>query len=203
MVEKVKKNGRKLRNFLINNEVQIRVISHGVLYMIAAVAFTTTLLLHRQIRDLLFLPGAATDSAERFLSAQIFLTVTEYLVPGILLLTFLYILHLLVLTHRLCGPVVNFTKTFRALAQGDLTARVRLRRKDYLKPESQVFNEMAEGIAGRIETAKRIDSQIIGKLDQALWEMERGGDAAKIRENLAEVRSLAQENSRVLGNFQC
>ena len=31
-----KRNDRKLRNYLVNNEVQVRVISHGVLYMLAA-----------------------------------------------------------------------------------------------------------------------------------------------------------------------
>ncbi len=190
-------------NFLINNEVQVRVISQGVLYMLAAVAFTTILLLHRQIRDLLLLPGASVQSAERYLSAQIFLTVTEYLVPGILLLTFLYIIHLLLLTHRLCGPLVNFAKTFRALSAGDLTARIHLRRKDYLKPESRIFNDMASGIAVRIEAAQKIDGRIIGKLDQAIWEMEQGESPEEVRQKLTEIRSLARENSKILGAFRC
>jgi methyl-accepting chemotaxis protein len=58
--------------------------------------------------------------------------------------------HMIVITHRICGPLVNFTHTFDRLADGDLTRKVRLRKGDYLSNECERINHMINGLSGII-----------------------------------------------------
>ena len=48
------------------------------------------------------------------------------------------------MAHRVCGALVNFTKTLKKISEGELDQKVSLRKDDLLKREAVQFNEMME-----------------------------------------------------------
>jgi methyl-accepting chemotaxis protein len=60
-----------------------------------------------------------------------------------------------VLTHRMVGPMVAIRRHIEALKQGDLSARVRLRKRDAFKDVARDLNELAEALEEREKLAGR------------------------------------------------
>ena len=137
---------RKLRNYLINKDLQLCLIRNNLFYMLLCVIVTVSILLYPLIHDMMFLP----DIESQYHAAQTFLLLVKWLVPAILIVLVLFMGHTIIATHRICGPLVNFTHTFDRLAQGDLTRKVYIRKGDYLKSECERINLMIEGISGII-----------------------------------------------------
>ena len=59
---------------------------------------------------------------------------------------FIFIVHQLILTHRVCGPLVNFMHTIREVARGNLTRKSYIRKADYLDDECKEINQMVDGL---------------------------------------------------------
>jgi nitrogen fixation/metabolism regulation signal transduction histidine kinase len=58
------------------------------------------------------------------------------------------------MTHRVCGPLVNFCNIFKKIYSGDLFERVQLRKHDLLKKEAAAFNEMVTRISDLVNELK-------------------------------------------------
>ena len=134
---------RKLHNYLINSDLQLRLIRNNIFYLLLCVIITVSILLYPLIHDMMFLP----DIEGQYRAAQTFLLLVKWLVPAILIVLVLFLGHTIITTHRICGPLVNFTHTFDRLAQGDLTRKVYIRKGDYLKSECERINLMIDGIS--------------------------------------------------------
>jgi methyl-accepting chemotaxis protein len=137
---------RNLSNYLINKHLQLHLIIHNLIYMLVIVIVTVSIVLYPLIRDMVF----SNDFESQYQAAQTFLMLVKWLVPAILILLVLFTAHIILTTHRICGPLVNFTNTFDRLAHGDLSQKVYLRKGDYLKSECERINLMIEGISGII-----------------------------------------------------
>lgn len=70
-------------------------------------------------------------------------------------------------SHKFCGAMVNFGNVFKALNAGDLTARVQLRKGDYLTGEAELFNEMASTLVNRIRMAEDQNRILVSALKKA------------------------------------
>ena len=125
-------NHRKLRNYLLSNSIQLRVILIMLLHMLLVLATTMAVTLSPLVKDMLF----STDLQVQYQAAQRFLEMVRTLIPAVAAIFLLVFLHQVVITHRVCGPLVNFSNTFKRIAEGDLTRTIRLRRGDYLSAES-------------------------------------------------------------------
>jgi methyl-accepting chemotaxis protein len=137
---------RSFRNYLVSKDLQFHVLGKSLIYMSLVVIVSVGIILYPLVRDMIFL-----DNLDRqYQAAQTFLTLVKWLIPAIIVLLVLFTGHLILITHRICGPLVNFTHTFNRLAEGDLTRKVYLRRGDYLASECERINHMIEGISGII-----------------------------------------------------
>ena len=152
---------RKLKNFLINKGLQLRIILHSLLYMVVVVCITIAIILYPLIRDMMFSQSLDTQ----YRAAQTFITLGYRLIPALLVVLILMFLHLIVLTHRICGPIINFSHTFKSMARGNITRKVYLRKGDYLIQESHLINEMTDGIAELIHKAKIDTDTLIHSLE--------------------------------------
>jgi len=78
-------------------------------------------------------------------------------------------LHSVIFFHRVVGPLYRFRLTFEQVRSGDLSFRVKIRRKDYLHQEEGVLNEMIEMLAGKLGSIQ------LASLDalKSLGELER------------------------------
>lgn len=134
---------RKLGNLLIHRQLQLRIILTGALYMMVVCVITIGIVQFPPIYDMLF----GSDLNARYRAAQSFLLVANQLVLAMGAVFIFFFLHQIMMTHRLCGPFINFSRTFQLIGLGDLTRKVRLRKNDYLHKESDEINKMMEGLA--------------------------------------------------------
>ena len=137
---------RSFRNYLINKDLQLHLLSRSLIYVSIMILSSVGIILYPLIHDILFLD----DLDRQYRAAQTFLSLVKWLIPTVLLLLVLFMGHMIVITHRICGPLVNFTHTFDRLSQGDLTRKVRLRKGDYLSNECERINHMINGLSGII-----------------------------------------------------
>lgn len=92
---------------------------------------------------------------------------------------------LYVLFHRLAGPVYRFQRLANSVTNGDLTARVQLRKNDGLKELQDDLNRMMESLTGTL----KIDRE---KIETALQELEGLKDenlSSAVRTRLDSVQS--------------
>jgi methyl-accepting chemotaxis protein len=132
-----KKRGR----YFINKNLQIR---YAILLMSLLILYTIILL------TVIFLPSAliiASPSVPLTIKAEaanVVILLDRHIWPGIGAIIFLFGSLSIFFTHRLAGAVFAINKTIGQLAEGDLTARVRLRKNADLHEIEHAMNRMAE-----------------------------------------------------------
>lgn len=140
-----------------------------------------------------------TPAAERQRIADTFLSLHSTTWFGLGLMLAVTGLFFLMSSHRVAGPLVRFQNVFRALAQGDLSARVRLREEDWLHEEAASLDAAVRGLERRVLAirahAQRADEsirQLRGALDDG-----RSGDVSRALSDLeAEAESLRNHLDR-------
>jgi len=189
---------RKWRNFLFSHDLQLRMISYSTIYMVLMLALTCVLMVYPLLHDMLL----SEDIDVQYRAAQIFLLLTRRMIPAVAVVFFLFFIHQILITHRICGPLVNFTHTFNRLGQGDLTRKVYLRQGDFLKHECQRINEMVEGLAQRIQRIKQDNDRLMGLLEHAVANIENIDSRHRFEETLATVKTEAGQLATDLAVFK-
>lgn len=180
---------RQLKNLFINRSLQLKLvfISLGYMAIMLAITLSFTLL---PVLNTMF---GTTDPHVQYQSAQTFILLAQRLVPAVLFLFFLFFIHLVLMTHRVCGPLVNFTHTFECMAEGDFTRRIHLRKKDYLNDEAEMINEVLDNLKDHV-TAIQEESH-------ALEESLKKAEANPTPDALAQARKQSEKVSELVGAF--
>ena len=107
--------------------------------------------------------------------------------PGAIVVVALLVLHSVVISHRLAGPLLRFRDVHRQIGAGDFTARAALRSGDYLRDDAAALNRMAAALedraaairrlAGAVESAVGAEAAPDGELTQAWTKMARAVSA--------------------------
>ena len=176
---------RKLKNYIIDWDLQFRIISHSLIYMLFVVLITMGVILFPLIYDMAF----SRNLDVQYHSAQTFLILVKRLVPAIIVIMVLFALHQILITHRICGPLVNFSHTFRRLAEGDLTRKVYLRQGDYLKKECTKINEMIDGLSGILKHLMEDHRKLILTLEDIIKNVQDSGTREKIQSSLEIIKN--------------
>ncbi len=196
------RNKRRYRNLLINNKVQLRVVRRGFLHTFFALLAACFLLLFWTLLDAGLGTAQYAEKAKGFFFANEHLDLVAWFIPlGILLLLFIPLL-LINTTHRYCGPFVNFMRVFRAVAKGDLSARVKLRDKDDLQEESRVINGMIDSLAQTIQPIETTNRVLLNIADETLTNLPDDPSHDRLRNALSEMRTLARLNNKSLSGFK-
>lgn len=146
------KNRRKIRNLLINYRVQNRVVVGNLLFMMLIMVLTFAIIYNHLVESKIETPGIWN-----FPIGELDITISSTLIflYAFLILTFLFsIIFQLWMTHRVCGPLVNFCNAYNKIACGDFLRRVYLRKDDLLKEEAEQFNEMVTSISELVNELK-------------------------------------------------
>jgi methyl-accepting chemotaxis protein len=189
---------RKLRNYLINKDLQLRLIRNNIFYVLLCVILTVSILLYPLIHDMIFLP----DLESRYHAAQTFLLLVKWLVPAFIILLVLLMGHTIITTHRICGPLVNFTHTFDRLAQGDLTRKVYIRKGDYLKSECERINLMIDGISAIINRLFANRNQLLATLQSINEQAKDTETKEKLESSLKMIKQDTDYVSDTLSMFK-
>ncbi len=144
-----------------------------------------------------------TPELERDRIAETFLSLHSTTWAGLGALVAVTGLSFLVSSHRIAGPLVRFQQVLRAVANGDLTARMRLRDGDWLHEEGATLDHAVRELqrrtlvlqarAQRAEDAlarlrRAVTSGGANEMDAALRDVEEA--AADMREHLARFTTI-------------
>ncbi len=131
----------------------------------------------------LFLPDVTALNNEdlnmevRGAAAQRILTLHTRAWPAVIALVCLLSIHSFRIFHRVIGPLFRFRWAFSKIAKGDLNFRVKLRKKDLLKREEEMINEMMDVFAknwGDIQEIGQNSLISLDDLENSLQEMNGG-----------------------------
>ena len=177
-------NNRKLKNYLIKKDVQLKIAISNLVYMLLMVAVVVLTILSPLYLDIF----QSIDLCNQYFSAKMFIILLERLAFALLILLILAFLHQIVLTHKFCGPLVNFVKTFKRISDGDLTRKIFLRRYDFLQNEANQVNEMMDGLSSLVAKIKKENSLLLSMLEEA-------ADSGKAPEKAGAALKKAAEHA--------
>lgn len=190
------KQNRRLLNFLVNKDIQFRVAALNVIYALLILVITGFIALGPLLQDMYL----SEDPGVQYQSAQAFLVLTSRLTPTAVCVVAMIVIHIIIATHRICGPMVNFKHTFESMARGDLTRKVSLRKADYLKPEAEKINAMVDSISSMIFETRTCHENLMTVLentDQRAFER----DPENFEQFMARIREEAQQVREKLDRF--
>jgi methyl-accepting chemotaxis protein len=158
------KNKRKWRNFLIRYDIQLRIAIYNLIFqffVISVVIMTTLLPLYNGFQN------SNNLSAQHF-SAKLFIDISERLFLAFIGIVVAGFIYNVLLSHRFCGPLVNFNKTFNKMAQGNLACKIYLRRSDFLKCEADQINDMMDALSLHLNDLKQHHRLLQKKLENII-----------------------------------
>jgi len=62
----------------------------------------------------------------------------------------LLVLHNILITHRIAGPLYRFRRYFKTVGDGKLSSPMEIRDRDYLRKDAEVISEMVESLRNRV-----------------------------------------------------
>lgn len=129
--------------------------------------------------------------------AEILRRANANLIPKLLILIAAIGCGSIFLSHRIAGPLYRFEKSVRAIGEGDLTVRFKIRKSDELSGLAGELEHTASGLERMVSSIKgsvlRI-SDIIKRLD---GEVAREGPSIRER-----ISPFLEELSRTVGDFE-
>jgi len=192
------KDRRKLKNYLIRKDIQLKFICINLLFMFL-ITFVTIFVILFPLIALMY----QTDNLEtQYQAAKSFVVIFKDLPIALGLVFILFLMQQLLTTHQLCGPLVNFAETFEKIAEGDLTRKVKLRRYDLLNEEKQHINEMIDTLTRTIGSIKEEHHKLLSVLNEVKIETTGSGEQQKSREALKAAVKQAQIVNEHLSAFK-
>lgn len=143
------KNRRKLRNLFISS-IQFKLAFANLVYILLVIGVVVLSVLSPFYADMY----GSSSLYDQHLAANIFIVLIERSFVALLAILIFSFIHQVIISHRFCGPLVNFNKTFEKISHGDLTRKVFLRRHDFLKNEAAQVNEMIDSLTSFVRKAK-------------------------------------------------
>ena len=159
---KRKVDQRKLKNYLIANKTHFKIALSNLMLMALVFAVIVFTILSPFYHDIFRMD----DLYIQHYSAKFFLVLSERLPFAFIAMFLLALIYNILVNHKLCGPLVKFSNTFKIISQGDLTRKIYLRRYDLLKIEAHQVNDMIDALSGYITTIKKDNDLLLSTLEE-------------------------------------
>ena len=127
------KSARKFPNYFVKKDVQLRGIFYNVIFLLIVALITLVTALAPMWQKIM----QSHDIEVQFYAASMLLSFLKRWTP--------------VMTVVL----INFMRTIRAVATGNLTRKSHIRKADYLKDECSEINQMIDGLTGLLAETRR------------------------------------------------
>lgn len=160
MKRKVKQ--RKLKNYLMANKTQLIMGLANLILNVLVFAVIVLIILAPFYYDIYRMD----DIYSQKYAAKFFLVLLDRLSIALIAIFFLALIHNVLANHKFCGPLVNFSKTFKKISQGDLTRKIYLRRYDLLNNEAHQINDMIDFLSDYITKIKKDNDLLLSVLDE-------------------------------------
>jgi methyl-accepting chemotaxis protein len=179
---------RKLRLSLTTSQSRLLVFS--LVYIFATVLVFAFVLF---LPIIITLESRSLSSVEKQVVADQLLYIHERAWPAILITFVLLGIHSLIVSHRITGPLYRFRCCLRAIADGNLSTPVNIRRNDYLVTEAETINEMTASLRAKIEDIKDQCTEI----HRLLPTLQRSIDSGSIETLSQDIESLGAQMRRL------
>lgn len=136
----------KRRKVIVDN-IQYRLLIAGIIYF-ATVVLVFACGVFVPVIVQLEKGGASYEAME---AAQQFLVLHERVWPPLILAFALLIVHSVLTSHRIAGPLFRIRAVLNTVGGGDLTQKIILRKKDFLKKDADTVNAMIESLRKKID----------------------------------------------------
>ena len=187
---KPKKSVRKIQNYLIAKDIQLRIVITNFLYLCLIALILVLTVLSPYFYDIFH----KDELWVQYLSAKTFLVLLDRLVIALPFIFVISFIHFIVLTHRFCGPMINIKHTLKELAQGNFTRKVFLRKHDFLKQEAAILNNAIDQLSGYFEDIREDNAALLDILEARLEDGQGGEELAaclnEIKANASHTRNI-------------
>ena len=199
MAEKAKiQSRRKLKNYLLSNDTQLRFIVPNLFWMILIIIATMGVVLSPLMIDMFL----SDDIEIQYHAAITFLSFIKRLVPTIIAMFVLIFVHQVIITHRICGPLVNFSNTFKKLAEGDFTRKVTIRTDDYMKNDCKNINQMIDGLSDKLTKVGVSNDKLIEAVEKIMNRVDDIKTRDQVLEALELLKREAESVKEDISNFK-
>jgi methyl-accepting chemotaxis protein len=134
------------RHFLVDT-FQYRLLAISIGHI---VVFSLLVAASLFLPSIMVLLDASQSIAQKGQAADVFLRMDARFWPSALLMFVLIGAHSVLVSHRIAGPLVGFRRVLKAVGEGDLSVRARIRRHDYLAKEAESINGMIAGLGDQV-----------------------------------------------------
>lgn len=179
----------KRRRILIDR-FQYRLLGMNLLYFCTILLIFVATLFLPLILQLYSETLSVTEQAE---AASQFLSLHARVWPAVFLVFALLAIHSIFVSHRIAGPLYRFRSTLRAVADGDLSSRVTLRKHDYLVEDLDVLKQMIASLRTKIRSIEEPYEEARALVMTLEHAMDRGS-----REDMAQtIERLRRQMERI------
>jgi methyl-accepting chemotaxis protein len=192
------KKQRRLKNFILSHDAQLRIIIPNLYWMLLIVVATLGVVLSPLMIDMIL----ADDIEIQYRAAITFLALIKRLVPTIIAMFVLIFLHQIIITHRICGPMINFRLAFKKISEGDFLSKVGIRREDYMKSECESINEMIDGLNYLVKRVKVSNEKQIESIEKIMNRVDDIKTKDQVQEALELLKREANNVKKNLSDFK-
>lgn len=188
----------KLARKYIVQRFQYRLLVNTLLYIAAVILVFAGVL----FAPLMFVMDAGTAGSPVVQdAAHEFVALHTRVWPALALLMALLVMHTVVFSHRIAGPLDRIRGELKKIGDGNLSVHVRIRKNDYLHDQVASVNEMVEGLREKIRTIEhnqqKADAVLIG-LQRALIR----GSGDEMNDQIEELSVVLERLKQSVGEFQ-
>ena len=163
-------NRRRLKNYVIANKVHFKMMLANLILMLLVFAVVIGAVLYPFYHEIFRI----NDIYAQNYSAKFFVVLLDRLSLALIAVLLVSLLYQMIINHKFCGPLVNFSHTFKKISQGDFTRKIFLRQYDLLKNEADQVNDMIDSLSDHIMILKNDHDRLLSTLKEVSGsEMER------------------------------
>jgi len=194
------KRNRRRRFPIVAKYYQTRMLLFVLCYMVIVIMFMAMFVFAPNI---LQMTDPQTSLEVQVAAAEKILFGHAALWPALAVLVILIGIHFFQIFHRFIGPMYRFSHTFNAIADGDVSFQIQLRRKDFLNNERDEINHMLSILSEYIGSAKTETALAMG-LVRKMEEVEGNENGLKpiSGDRLMELGERLFRLSEALGYFK-
>lgn len=180
----MKQKNKRRRYPIVNKSHQYRFLAMILIYNMIIVAFLVTALL---VPNIIQLQDQSLSLEVRAAAADKILIMHSRVWPAIIAIICLIGLHSFRVFHRFVGPLYRFCWAFEQVRNGDLSFRVKLRKKDYLHQEEEVLNSMLEMLAEKMESVQLASIDASKSLNEVEQKVTEESDLSETSKELLRI----------------
>lgn len=186
------------RRQLLVDSFQTRLLVVTLAYLgVALITFAAALF----VPLMLELDSNSTSWDQKMLASSQFLALHARLWPAMAVLFVLVAAHVIVVSHRVAGPLYQFRKVFRAVTQGELGRRVAIRKNDYLTKEMKDINDMLASLDENIKESREATERAMTVL-QELRRASSDGELAETHRLTGHLEVHLEQARKALAFYE-